>query len=153
MRDSKLTKWRKTGKSLKKPWGRSLEWVREVWEKRTRSYRERDREKWELDHVGPLYRRSVNLDRYRCREVLSHLSRKVSWKTMSTYAAVEKVPRYKSKTQEKKLDRSTSCREFIEDPGTFSIDPSSCRGSVEIMIRNSLRARQIVRCRGGVEIA
>ena len=42
MRDLKLTKWRKTGKSLKKPWGRSLEWVREIWEERKWSYRERD---------------------------------------------------------------------------------------------------------------
>ena len=44
-------------------------------------------------------------------------------------------------------------REAIEDPGTFSIDPPNCQGSVEIAIRKSLRARQIARCRGGVEIA
>ena len=42
-------------------------------------------------------------------------------------------------------------REAIEDPGTFSIDPSSYREGVEIAIRNSLRTRQISRCRGGVE--
>ena len=153
MRDSKLTKWRKTCKSLKKPWGRSLEWVREVWEAKTRSYRERDREKWEPDCVGPLYRRLVNLNRQRCREVLRHLSRKVSRKTTLTDAVVKKVSRNKAKTQEKKLDRSISCREAIEDPGTFSIDPPNCQGSVEIAIRKSLRARQIARCRGGVEIA
>ena len=150
-RDSKLTKWRKTGKSLKKPWGRSLEWVREVWEERTENYRERDREKWKLDRDGPLYRMLVNLDKYRCWEVSSHLSRKVSRKTTSTDATVKKVSRYKAKTQEKKLDRSISCQEAIEDPGTFLIDPPSCWGSVEIAIRNSLRAQQIARCRGSVE--
>ena len=62
------------------------------------------------------------------------------------------MSRYKAKTQEKKLGQSTSCQEAIEDLGTFSIDPPSCRGSVKIAIRNSLRAQQIARCRGGVEI-
>ena len=82
-----------------------------------------------------------------------HLSRKVSRKTTLTDAVVKKVSMNKAKTQEKKLDRSISCREAIEDPGTFSIDPPNYRGSVEIAIRKSLRVRQIARCRGGVEIA
>ena len=55
--------------------------------------------------------------------MLSHLSRKVSRKTTSTDTAVEKVSRNKAKTQEEKLDRSTSYREAIEGPGTFSFDP------------------------------
>ena len=42
---------------------------------------------------------------------------------MSTDTGVEKVSRDKAKTQENKLNRSTSCREAIEDPGTFSFDP------------------------------
>ena len=71
----------------------------------------------------------------------------MSRKTTSTDAAVEKVLRYKAKTQEKKLNRSTSCREAIKDLGTFSINPPNCRGFVEIAITNSLRARQIARCR------
>ena len=66
--------------------------------------------------------------------------------------AIDEVLRKKAKTQEQKLDRSTSYRKAIEGPRTFLIDPPSCRGSVEIVIRKSLRARQIVRCRGGVEI-
>ena len=37
-------------------------------------------------------------------------------------------------------------------PGTFSIDPPSCQGSVEIAIRKILEARQIARCQGGIEI-
>ena len=103
--------------------------------------------------LKPIYRSLIILDRQRCREVSSYLSRKVSRKTTSIDAVVEKVSRNKAKTQEKNLDRSTSCREAIEDPKTFSIDPPSYRGSVEIAIRNNLRARQIARCKGGVELA
>ena len=71
----------------------------------------------------------------------SHLSRKVSRKTMLTDEAVEKVSRNKARTQEQKLDRSTSRREAIEGLGTFQINPPSYRGSVKIAIRKSLRAR------------
>ena len=53
----------------------------------------------------------------------SHLSRKVSRKTTLTNAAVEEVSRNEAKTLEEKLDRSTSYREAIKGPGTFSIDP------------------------------
>ena len=48
-----------------------------------------------------------------------------------------------------RLDRSTRCREAIEGIGAFLIDPPG----VEIAIRKSLEARQIARCRGGVELA
>ena len=51
----------------------------------------------------------------------------------------------------KKLDWSTSCREAIKDPRTFLIDLHSCREGVEIAIRNSLIARKIARCQGGVD--
>ena len=85
--------------------------------------------------------------------MLRHLSKKVSRKTTLTDEAVEEVSRNKAKTQEEKLDQSTNYREAIEGLGTFSIDPPSCRGSVEIAIRKSLEARQIARCRKGVEIA
>ena len=54
MRYSKLTKWRKTCKSLKKPWRISLEWVSEVWVVKRRVYQERDREKWETGRAEPL---------------------------------------------------------------------------------------------------
>ena len=47
------------------------------------------------------------------------------------------------KKAKKKLDRSTSCREAIEGPGTFSIDPPAVETAIEIAIRNSLRSRQI----------
>ena len=65
----------------------------------------------------------------------SHASTKVSRKAMSTDAAIEEVSRNKAKTQEQKLDRSTSYREAIEGLGTFSINPPSYQESVEIKIR------------------
>ena len=51
------------------------------------------------------------------------------------------------------IEPTSMDRENIEDPGTFSIDPPSYRESVEIAIRNSLKARQIARYRGSVEVA
>ena len=67
----------------------------------------------------------------------SHASTKVSRKAMSTDAAIEEVSRNKAKTQEQKLDRSTSYREAIEGLGTFSINPPSYQESVEIEIRKT----------------
>ena len=83
------------------------------------------------------------------KEVSSHLSRKVSRKKTSTDAAVEEVSRNKAKTQEEKLDQSTSYR----GSRNFLDRSTSYRGSIEIAIRKSLRVRQIVRCRRGVELA
>ena len=71
----------------------------------------------------------------------------VSRKTTSTNATIEKVSRNKAKTQEQKLDRSTSYR----GSRNFLDWSTSYRGSVEIVIRKSSRARQIARCRGGIE--
>ena len=86
-----------------------------------------------------------------------HLSRDVLRNTTSTDTTVEKVSRNKAKTQEQKFDQSTGCREAIEGPGTFSIYPPSCRGSVEIAIRTKLKSSidsQVSRrYRGAVEIA
>ena len=47
----------------------------------------------------------------------------------------------KKKKAKKKLDRSASCREAIEGPGIFSIDPPAVETAIEIAIRNSLRSR------------
>jgi len=70
-----------------------------------------------------------NVNRFSCREdVEGHINKRL-----------------------KKLNRSTSCREAIEDLGTFSIDPPSCRGSVKIVIRKGLRSWQIAKCRECVE--
>ena len=53
--------------------------------------------------------------------------RKVLRKTTSIDAVVEEVSRNEAKTLEEKLDRSTSYREVIEGPGTFSIDPPAIK--------------------------
>ena len=69
--------------------------------------------------------------------------RNVSKVKASTDAAIEKCRGRIHQTRLKKLDRSTNCREAIEDPRTFSINSPSYREGVEIAIRNSLRAQQI----------
>ena len=80
------------------------------------------------------------------------VSSQVSRNKASTDATDERCQGRIHQTRLKKFNRSTSCREAIKDPGTFSIDPYNCREGVEIAIRNSLRARQTARCQGGVEI-
>ena len=91
MRDKKLTKWGKSWKSLKKPWGLRLEWDESVWERKWESYRERDRRKWAVDRTRRLYRPSVNLDRCKCWEVSRQLSRKVSRKRSSIDTGIKEV--------------------------------------------------------------
>ena len=77
----------------------------------------------------------------------SHLLRKVSRKITSTDAAVKEVLRNKAKT----LKRSSIDPPTIEGLGTFSINPPSYRGSVEIAIRKRLEAQQIARFQGGIK--
>ena len=96
------------------------------------SYREREielNEAWIAR--GRINSASVNLDRWRCREVLSHLSRKVSRKWSSTDTGIEEVSRNRStdtRTESRSihqvsrsyrggrnfLDRSTRCQEAVE---------------------------------------
>ena len=52
-----------------------------------------------------------------------------------TDEAIEKLSRDKSTKAKKKLDRSTSCQEAIEDPEEISIDPPSYQEAIEIAIR------------------
>ena len=66
---------------------------------------------------------AVNLDRCRCREVSRYLSRKVSRKRSSTAKVSRRCQGTTQQNQEQKLDRSTRCREAIEDAEPFSIDP------------------------------
>ena len=93
MKDTKLTKWGKSWKSLKKPWGLRLEWDESVWGRKWESYRERDRRKWATDRMRRLYKPLGNLDRCRYREVLRQLSRKVSRKWSLTDTGIEEVSR------------------------------------------------------------
>ena len=84
-----------------------LDWAqesleKEVWKEREWVGRWKDtsvereiEEKWEENREEPIYRTSVNLDRCRCREVSSHVSRLVSRNKSSTVADVEHVSRNK----------------------------------------------------------
>ena len=65
----------------------------------------------------------VNLDRCRCLEVSRHLSKKVSRKWSSTAEVLRRCRGTTQQNQEQKLNRSTRCREAIEDVDPFSIDP------------------------------
>ena len=85
-------------------------------------------------------------------EVSSHLSRKVSRKTTSTDVVVEKVLRNKAKTLEKKLSIHQLSKSY-RGSRNFLGRSTNYRGSSKIAIRKSLEARQIARCRGGVELA
>ena len=127
MRDKKLTKWRKTWRILKKPWGSRLEWDEVVWERKERAIeREIERnEGWIAWRT--LNRPSVNLDRWRCRDICWGRYRE---KWSSTDTGIEEVSRNKpSDTRTEAwlihqlsrsyrggrnfLDQSTRCREVI----------------------------------------
>ena len=65
----------------------------------------------------------VNLNKCRCRKVSRHLSRKVLRKWLSTAEVSRRCRGTTQQNQEQKLDRSTRCREAIDDVDPFSIDP------------------------------
>ena len=93
MRDKKLTKWRKSWKSLKKPWGSRFEWdVTFGREKERAIEREIERNEGQITR-GSLNKPLVNLDRWRCRGVSIQLLRKVSRKWSSTDTGIEEVSR------------------------------------------------------------
>ena len=60
----------------------------------------------------------------------------------------------KSQIQERKLDQSSRCRRATEEVGAFSIDPPGIEEVSRFHLKkNAWEARQIARCRGGVETA
>ena len=59
------------------------------------------------------------------------VSSQVSIKKASTDSTVEDLSRDNSTKAKKKLDRSTSCQEAIEDPEEISIDQPSFREGIE----------------------
>ena len=70
-----------------------------------------------------LYRPLLKLDRFRYREVLRQLLRKVSRKWSSTAEVSRRYQGITHKNQEQKLDRSTRRREVIEEARAFSTYP------------------------------
>ena len=147
MRDSKLTKWRKTCKILKKPWARGWEWKREclgdeqAWTDRERS------KKWETDCEGGLNRTFNNARQMSYWEVSRKLLREVSREWSST-AEVSSNKESISRTEARSIHQVSKSyrggRSFLDWSTRY-------RGSVEIVIRNSLKARQIAKCWEGVE--
>ena len=91
-----LTKWRKTWSRLKNPWGRGLEWVKEVLRGEKSREIVRDRAKWVWDHENPLYTSSVIVDKYRGVERCRALKG-------STNVAIEQV----SKAKRVSMDRGS----------------------------------------------
>ena len=157
MRDKKLTKWRKSWKILKKPWGSRLEWDEMFMREKERAIeREIERNKGQIAW-GSLNRPSVNLDRWRCQEVSRQQSRKVSRKWSSTNIGIEEVSRSNlsdTRTEARSIHQlSRSYR-----GGRSFLDLSTkYREGVKIAIRKSLRSltnnKVPRRCRGGVKLA
>ena len=102
---------------------------------------------------GSLNRPLVNLNRWMCREVSRHLSRKVSRNWSSTYTGIAEV------SWNKPSDARTEARSIHQllrsyrGSRNFLDWSTSYQGSVEIAIRKSLEAQQIAKCQGGVELA
>ena len=140
MRDKKLTKWRKYWKSLKKPWGSRLEWDESIWERKERAIkREIERSKGQIAR-GSLNRPSVNLDKWRCQEVLRQLLRKVSRKWSSTDTGIEEVSRNKlSDTRTEARTIHLLSKSYQGGRGFFDLS-TRYREAVEIAIRKSLRS-------------
>ena len=132
MRDKKLTKWRKSWKSLKKPWGSRLEWDKVVWERKERAIeREIERNEGQVAR-GRINKPLVNLNRWRCWEVSRHWS--------STNTGIEEVSRNKpSDTRIEAQSINQLSRSYLG--GKNFLDQSTrCREAIEIMIRKSLRS-------------
>ena len=163
MRDKKLTKWRKSWKSLKKPWGSRLEWDESIWERKERAIkREIERNKGQIAR-GSLNRPSVNLDKWRCQEVLRQLLRKVSRKWSSTDTGIEEVSRNKLsevRTEAQsihQLSRSCWWGKSYRGGRSFLDLSTRYREAIEVAIwknlRNSTNSKVSKRCRWGVKLA
>ena len=137
MRDNKLTKWRKSWKCLKKPWGSRLEWDKIVWERKEGAIeREIERNDGRIER-GSLNRPSVNLDRWRCRDICRGRCQEIGLRQIQVSRRCRGT---NHQIQEQKLDRSTSCREAIEEVGTFLIDPPGVEKLSRLRIRKNLRS-------------
>ena len=157
MGDKKFTKWGKSWKSLKKPWGSRLKWDKSVWERKRESYRERNRRKWAADRTRRFYRPSVNLNRCRCREVLRQLSRKVLRKWSLIDTGLEEVLRNNPSDARAEAGSIHQLSRSYRGGRRFLDLSTRYREVIEIAIwkslRNSIDSKVSRRCRGGVELA
>ena len=113
-----------------------LEWDKRVWERNQRSI---ERNEGRIAR-GCLNRPAVNLNKWRCREVSRHLSRKVSRKWSSTDVGIEEVSRNKSSDTR---SESRSIQQVLRSywGGKSILDRSTkCWGVVGITIRKSWRS-------------
>ena len=105
----------------------------------------KDDQRWSRGHKESIKMHECN--ETRCYGWQDKRKMQSMWKTMLVRGS-QSIERCRNAIEPTSMDW-----EAIEDPGTFSINPPSYWEGVEIAIKNSIRARQISRCRGGVEIA
>ena len=102
-------------------------------------------------HKEAYIEHSVKLDRWGVERCRGSCQGRYREKCLST---VEVSTKYRATThqiQEQKLDRSTKCREAMEEAGAFSIDPPGIKELSGLRYEKAWEARQIARCRGGIE--
>ena len=140
MRDKKLTKWRKSWKSLKKPWGSRLEWDEVVWERNEGAIKKEIKRNEGRIAQGSINRPLVNLDRWRCWEVSKHLSMKVSrnWSSIDTGIGEES----RNKPSDTRLEAQSihQLSKSYWGGRNFLNRSTGCRQAIEIVIRKSLRS-------------
>ena len=153
MRDKKLTKWRKSWKSLTKPWGTRLEWDKVVWERKERAIeREIERNEGRITWRS-INRPSVNLNRW---GVETFVKEGVEKLVFDRY-------RYRGGVKEQPSDTKIEARSIHQLSRSYRggrnfLDRSTrCQEANKIAIRKSLRSSTDSyvsrRCRGGVKLA
>ena len=98
-------------------------------------------------HMEAYIEPSVNLNRWGVKRCLG------SYRGRCRENACRQL-RYRGTThqiQEQKLDRSTRCWKAIEEIGAFSINPPGIEELSGLRYEKACEARQIARCRGGIE--
>ena len=117
-----------------------LEWDEIVWERKQRSI-EREIEQNEARIAqGRINSASINLNRWRCREVSRHLSRKVSRKWSSTNTGIEEVSRNKSSDTRTKARSIHQVSRSYRGGRNFLDWSIRCWEAVGIVIRKSWRS-------------
>ena len=104
-------------------------------------------ESHEEAYIEPL----VKLDRWGVEKCWGSCRGRYREKCLSTAEVSSKYRATTHQIQEQKLDRSTKCQEAIKEVGAFWIDPPSIKELSGLRYEKAWEARQIVRCRRGIE--